>query len=106
MDKVMQSVDEQLSHCKDDNAAHLLENNFTNDFMQLSLEEERSDDVLCGINESVMQDVQKSAIELLAARFELIDDVLLNTHTKRWRDLIKIMLHGYILHGMLLFYFN
>jgi hypothetical protein len=47
MDKEMQSVDEQLSHCKDDNAAHLLENNFTNEFMQLSLEEEGSDDVLC-----------------------------------------------------------
>jgi hypothetical protein len=106
MDKAMQSVDEQLSHFKDDNAAHLLENNFTNEFMQLSLKEEGSDDVLCGINESVMQDMQKSAIELLAVRFALIDDVLLNTHTKRWWDPIKIMLHGYILFGMLLFYFN
>jgi hypothetical protein len=47
MDKEMQSVDEQQSHCKDDNAAHLLENNFTNEFMQLSLEEEGSVDVLC-----------------------------------------------------------
>jgi hypothetical protein len=53
-----------------------------------------------------MQDMQKSAIELLAARFELIDDVLLNTHTKRWWDPIQIMLRGYILLGMLLFYFN
>jgi hypothetical protein len=68
MEKAMQSVDEQLSHCKDDNAAHLMENNFANEFMQLSLKEEGSDDVLCGISESVMRDVQKSAIELLASR--------------------------------------
>jgi hypothetical protein len=68
MDKAMQSVDEQLGHCKDDNAAHFMENNFTNEFMQLSLEEQGSDDVLCGISESVLRDVQKSAIELLAAR--------------------------------------
>jgi hypothetical protein len=35
MDKAMQSVDEQLSHCKDDNVGHLMENNFANEFMQL-----------------------------------------------------------------------
>jgi hypothetical protein len=68
MDKAMQSVDEQLGHCKDDNAAHFMENNFTTEFMQLSLEEQGSDGVLCGISESVLRDVQKSAIELLAAR--------------------------------------
>jgi hypothetical protein len=67
MDKAMPSTDDQLGHCKDGNAAHPMENISANEFMQLSLEEEGSDE-LCGINERMVRDVQKSAIELLAAR--------------------------------------
>jgi hypothetical protein len=64
---VMPSTDDRLGHCKDGNAAHPMENISANEFMQLSLEEEGSDE-LCGINERMVRDVQKSAIELLAAR--------------------------------------
>jgi hypothetical protein len=79
MDKAMPSTDDQLGHCKDGNAAHPMENISTNEFMQLSLEEEGSDE-LSGISERMVRDVQKSAIELLPARCKLIDDVLLNMH--------------------------
>jgi hypothetical protein len=42
-------------------------------FLQLSLEEGEGDGTVGGIGESVLQDVKKSAIELLAIRSELID---------------------------------
>jgi len=69
MDKAIRSPDEQLSHCKDGNGTALdpIGKNFANEFAQLSLEEEASDDLVCGISESVVRDVGKAAIELLAA---------------------------------------
>jgi hypothetical protein len=36
--------------------------------LQFSFEEEESDDVVCEISESLVRDVEKAAIELLAAR--------------------------------------
>ena len=65
--------DEQLGHCKDANGkaldlearAHLKE------LCQLGLQfsfEEESDDVVCEISEGVVRDVEKAAIELLAAK--------------------------------------
>ena len=70
MDKAIRSPDVQLSHCKDGNGTALdpIGKNFANEFAQLSLEEEASDDLVCGISESVVRDVGKAAIELLAAR--------------------------------------
>ncbi|CAN6241315.1 unnamed protein product [Urochloa humidicola] len=70
IDKAMGSPDEQLSQCKDGNGAALdpIGKNFANELAQLSLEDEASDDVVCGISESVVRDVGKAAIELLAAR--------------------------------------
>jgi hypothetical protein len=41
-------------------------------FMQLSFEEGEGDGMVGGISESLVQDVKKSAIELLAVRSELI----------------------------------
>jgi hypothetical protein len=42
-------------------------------FMQLSLEEGEGDGMVGGISESLVQDVKKSAIELLAVRSKLIN---------------------------------
>lgn len=66
----MPSSDEQLGHCKDANGRALepIEKNFANESVQLSFEEEEGDDLVCGISESVVRDVEKDAIELLAAR--------------------------------------
>ncbi|GJN01398.1 hypothetical protein PR202_ga18663 [Eleusine coracana subsp. coracana] len=80
LDKAMTSTDAMLGHCKDGNAAHPMENNFTDEFMQLSLEE--GSDELCGISESVMRDVQKSAIELLAARAFTVSELTKKLRSK------------------------
>jgi hypothetical protein len=42
-------------------------------FLQLSLEEGEDDGTVSGISESILQDVKKSAIELLAIRSGLVD---------------------------------
>jgi len=70
MDKAIRSPDEQLSHSNDGNGTALdpIGKKFANEFAQLSLEEEAGDGVVCGISESVVRDVGKAAIELLAAR--------------------------------------
>lgn len=69
-DKAMPTSDEHLSHCEDGSGTALdpTGKNFADEFAQLSLEEEVSDDTVCGISESVVRDVGKAAIELLAAR--------------------------------------
>lgn len=70
-DKAMPIPDELLGHCKDANGRALdlepIEKNFANESVEFSFEEE-SDDVVCEISESVVRDVEKAAIELLAAR--------------------------------------
>jgi hypothetical protein len=70
MDKAVRSPHEQLSPCKggNDTALDPIGKNFASEFAQLSLEEEETDDVICGISENVVRDVGKAAIELLAAR--------------------------------------
>lgn len=62
----MPSPDEQLNLGKDDSALEPTEKkNFSDEFLQLSLEEEEGHDMVC---ETTVQDVRKSAVELLAAR--------------------------------------
>jgi hypothetical protein len=63
--------DELLGHCKDANGRALdlepIGKNSANESVQFSFEEE-SDDVVFEISESLVRDVEKAAIELLAAR--------------------------------------
>lgn len=70
-DKAVPIPDKVLRHCKYANGRALdlepIEKNFANESMQFSFEEE-SDDMVCEISESVVRDVEKAAIELLAAR--------------------------------------
>ncbi|OEL34298.1 hypothetical protein BAE44_0004692, partial [Dichanthelium oligosanthes] len=85
-DKAMPSLDEQLSHCKDGSGTALdpIVNNFPNELAQLSLEEEASDDVVCGISESVVRDAGKAAIELLAARAFTVSELRKKLRSKNY----------------------
>lgn len=71
-DKAVPISDELLGHCKDANGRALdlepIGKSSANESVQLSFEEEESDDVVCEISESLVRDVEKAAIELLAAR--------------------------------------
>ncbi|KAL6651589.1 hypothetical protein ACP70R_010514 [Stipagrostis hirtigluma subsp. patula] len=61
-----------------------MEKNFANEFVQLSLEEELSDDLVHGISESVAQDVQKAAIELLAIRAFTVSELRKKLRSKKY----------------------
>nr|CAB3488609.1 unnamed protein product [Digitaria exilis] len=86
MDKAMRSPHEQLSHCKDGNGTNLdpIGKIFANELAQLSLEQEASDDVVGGISESVVRDVGKSAIELLAARAFTVSELRKKLRSKKY----------------------
>lgn len=60
------SSNEQLTD--GDGTAKYMGRNFPDEFAQLSLEEEESDDEVHGISETMVKDVEKAAVELLAGR--------------------------------------
>ncbi|XP_004960217.1 uncharacterized protein LOC101755778 isoform X2 [Setaria italica] len=104
MDKAMRSPDEQLSHCKDGNGTTLdpIGKNFANEFAQHSLEEEATDDVMCGISESVVRDVGKAAIELLAARAFTVSELRKKLRSKNYPvDAIDAVVADFKSRGLL-----
>uniref|UniRef100_A0A0D9ZS55 Uncharacterized protein n=1 Tax=Oryza glumipatula TaxID=40148 RepID=A0A0D9ZS55_9ORYZ len=63
------SSNEQLTD--GDGTAKYMGRNFPDEFAQLSLEEEESDDEVHGISETMVKDVEKAAVELLAGRCDV-----------------------------------
>jgi hypothetical protein len=70
-DSVVPIPDELLGHYNDANGRALelepIEKNTANESLQFSFEE-KSGDVVCKLSESLVRDVEKAAIEFLAAR--------------------------------------
>ncbi|XP_066349797.1 uncharacterized protein [Miscanthus floridulus] len=88
-DKAVPIPDELLGHCKDANGRALdlepIGKNSANESLQFSFEEEESDDVVCEISESLVRDVEKAGIELLAARGLLNDGFYAESFSQsRW----------------------
>uniref|UniRef100_A0A0D9WAX2 Regulatory protein RecX n=1 Tax=Leersia perrieri TaxID=77586 RepID=A0A0D9WAX2_9ORYZ len=82
------SSDEQLIHGKDDDGASkkYMRKNFADEFAQLSLEEEQIDDEMGGISESVVKDVAKAAVELLASRSFTVSELRKKLRAKKFPD--------------------
>ncbi|XP_040378874.1 uncharacterized protein LOC102706745 isoform X1 [Oryza brachyantha] len=75
--------DEQVTRGKDDDDAPAT---FADGFAQLSCEEEESDDVVGGISESMVKDVEKAAVELLAARAFTVSELRKKLRAKKFPD--------------------
>jgi len=104
MDKAIRSPDEQLSHSKDGNDTALdpIGKKFANEFAQLSLEEEAGDGVVCGISESVVRDVGKAAIELLAARAFTVSELRKKLQSKKYPvDAVDVVVADFKSRGLL-----
>ncbi|KAL6844400.1 hypothetical protein ACP4OV_026073 [Aristida adscensionis] len=84
----MPSPDEQSSHCEDGYGASVkpTESNLAHEFVQLSFEEEVSDDAVCGISETVVGGVKKAAVELLAARAFTVSELRKKLRSKKYPD--------------------
>ncbi|CAO1943656.1 unnamed protein product [Urochloa humidicola] len=104
MDKAAQSPDEQLSHCEYGSGTALdpIGKNLANEFAQLSMEEEASDDVVRGISESVVRDVGKAAIELLAARAFTVSELRKKLRSKNYpSDAVDAVVADFKSRGLL-----
>ncbi|XP_062183849.1 uncharacterized protein LOC133887871 isoform X2 [Phragmites australis] len=104
MDTARPNPDEQFSNCKDGNGATLepMENNFAGEFAQLSLEEEVSDDVMSGISENVVQDVEKAAVELLSARAFTVSELRKKLCSKKFPiDTVDAVIADFKSRGLL-----
>nr|AEV40955.1 putative regulatory protein RecX family protein [Oryza punctata]AEV41005.1 putative regulatory protein RecX family protein [Oryza minuta] len=81
------SSDEQLTHGDDgDGTAKYMGKNFPDEFAQLSLEEEESDDEVRGISKTMVKDVEKAAVELLAGRAFTVSDLRKKLRAKKFPD--------------------
>ncbi|KAL5215010.1 hypothetical protein ABZP36_004162 [Zizania latifolia] len=83
-----QSPDEPLTHGEDDDstAVEYMGKHFGDELGQLSLGEEESDDVVCGISESIVRDVVKAAVDLLAARSFTVSELRKKLRAKKFPD--------------------
>ncbi|KAG8066621.1 hypothetical protein GUJ93_ZPchr0004g38895 [Zizania palustris] len=82
------SSDEPLTHGKDDDgsAVEYMGKHFGDELGQLSLGEEESDDVVCGISESIARDVEKAAVDLLASRAFTVSELRKKLRAKKFPD--------------------
>lgn len=97
-----EAPEEQLNRCNDGRALEPLEKNFSNEFVQLSLEEEESADLVCGISESIAQDVEKTAIELLAARAFTVSELRKKLRGKKYpADTVDSVIADFKSRGLL-----
>lgn len=78
------SSNEQLTD--GDGTAKYMGRNFPDEFAQLSLEEEESDDEVHGISETMVKDVEKAAVELLAGRAFTVSDLRKKLRAKKFPD--------------------
>lgn len=104
-DKAVPIPDKVLRHCKYANGRALdlepIEKNFANESMQFSFEEE-SDDMVCEISESVVRDVEKAAIELLAARAFTVSELRKKLRSKKYPfDTIDAVIADFKSRGLL-----
>uniref|UniRef100_A0A0E0DJU3 Regulatory protein RecX n=1 Tax=Oryza meridionalis TaxID=40149 RepID=A0A0E0DJU3_9ORYZ len=76
------SSDEQLTD--GDGTAKYMGRNFPDEFAQLSLEEEESDDEVHEISETMVKDVEKAAVELLAGRAFTVSDLRKKLRAKKF----------------------
>ncbi|XP_021319646.1 uncharacterized protein LOC8082572 isoform X2 [Sorghum bicolor] len=100
------NADELLGHCKDANGRALdlepIGKSSANESVQLSFEEEESDDVVCEISESLVRDVEKAAIELLAARAFTVSELRKKLRSKKYPfDTIDAVIANFKSRGLL-----
>ncbi|KAJ1273378.1 hypothetical protein BS78_06G275500 [Paspalum vaginatum] len=103
-DKAMLSPDEQLSHCKDANgtAVEPIGKDIADEFVQLSFEEEESDNVVREISESVARDVEKAAIELLAGRAFTVSELRKKLRSRKYPvDTVDAVIADFKSRGLL-----